>query len=958
LLARLIEIFFPARQGERELTGVLFLHGLLAVGTTVAGRSVRDTLFLVHGSQEALAWMYVASAIAVSLAGLAYTPIALRLRRDRATVALALFFSILFSAAWWLERSGQPWVYATLYVFVEVAAGLSIMQFWMLVNELFNSREARRLYGVIGSGGTLANIVVGLATVKIATGLGASALLILCAVLSLGCAATAYYAGKLGQTRILSRAVSGQVATARPGRGMSRVLNSGHLRWVALLTVVTFFATTLVDFEFKVVAASSFSQDQLAAYFGYFYLIVGILAVALQILGAGKLINRLGVVGSLAILPISLGLGSFALCLIPSLGAATAAKGADSLFRYSINDGTTQILYLPVQPEARVSAKAFIDGVIKPFAMGLCGLALVGYRYWLGGNPYLLAWPTLVCCMVWVLIVSGLRSRYVESLEDSLRHRRLDFGLSGFKVQDGSTHEALTRVLQSEDPREVLHALELLPQLENVQLDDRVENLLGHSHREIRVAALQYFMRLQTMRFADSVYGMFKDPDASVRAAAIHAFCAMGRDKSVRVVRPFLTDPDPGVRGAAITGMIKYGGLDGVLAAAEGLKELIAHPDAAMRRHAAVVLGAIGVKNFYQPVLELMNDPDLSVRRQAIQSAGVLQSPEFSVPLIYKTNSIDVGREATTSLVAYGAGMVPILSKVLDNIQEDPAVRRGVARVLGRLGGVDAVEVILHHLNSSDEELKTQLYKALARATRRRRVSTVNRKQVKQALEREVERVYEVLAKAEALQLGSGPDARTPHDGPRAAEALLSSALEDKIAHIERRIFLLLAVLHSDTDMERIHIGIHDSRAADAARRRANALELLEHILPKNVKQRLLPLFDELPRTDRLRAATEFISVPAVSFGETVIALCKDDTAWVRACAVHYAAQLGCAEATDTVAAATDDPSPIVRESALLAAARMAPERIQQLAESRLGDDATVVRRQAIRMAKRKKTVA
>jgi len=201
LLARLIEIFFPARQGERELTGVLFLHGLLAVGTTVAGRSVRDTLFLVHGSQEALAWMYVASAIAVSLAGLAYTPIALRLRRDRATVALALFFSILFSAAWWLERSGQPWVYATLYVFVEVAAGLSIMQFWMLVNELFNSREARRLYGVIGSGGTLANIVVGLATVKIATGLGASALLILCAVLSLGCAATAYYAGKLVRDR-------------------------------------------------------------------------------------------------------------------------------------------------------------------------------------------------------------------------------------------------------------------------------------------------------------------------------------------------------------------------------------------------------------------------------------------------------------------------------------------------------------------------------------------------------------------------------------------------------------------------------------------------------------------------------------------------------------------------------------------------------------------------------------
>src|ERR1700731_1918499 len=130
------------------------------------------------------------------------------------------------------------------------------------------------------------------------------------------------------------------------------------------------------------------------------------------------------------------------------------------------------------------------------------------------------------------------------------------------------------------------------------------------------------------MRFANSIFRKFDDPDARVRAAAIDAFCALGRDKSVRSVKAFLMDPDPGIRSAAVTGMIRYGGLDGILVAAEALKQLLGNPHTAMRAHAAKVLGAIGVKNFYQPVLELMNDGEPGVRRQAILAAGQLKSSE------------------------------------------------------------------------------------------------------------------------------------------------------------------------------------------------------------------------------------------------------------------------------------------------------------------------------------------
>src|SRR5207249_7864447 len=103
--------------------------------------------------------------------------------------------------------------------------------------------------------------------------------------------------------------------------------------------------------------------------------------------------------------PISLATGNLALAVFATLWAASLAKGSDTLFRYSINDATTQILYLPVQPQARASSKAFIDGVVKPLAIGLSGLVLAGYRSFLGGDPTRIAWLSFVLCIAWTLVV-------------------------------------------------------------------------------------------------------------------------------------------------------------------------------------------------------------------------------------------------------------------------------------------------------------------------------------------------------------------------------------------------------------------------------------------------------------------------------------------------------------------------------------------------------------------------
>lgn len=946
MLPRLNELVFPARQGERRLTAILFIHGLLVVGTFVAGRTVRDSLFLAHSDREGLAWMYVVSSIAIAGVGLAYRPFAVRLKRHRVAVGSSVIFAALFLVFWFLERGGRTWVYAALYVYVEALGTIAMMQFWMLVNDLFHSREARRLYGVIGAGGTASNIVAGFATMKIAAALGSRALLVLCALLSLGAAASAWVAGSLGQDRIVERRTEGRFSgRARP----SALIESAHLRWIALLTIITFFTTTLVDFQFKVAAGSQLQGDDLTVYFGKFYLVTGSLTLAMQLFGTAELLKRGGVVGTLALLPVSLATGSVGMILLPSLGTAAATKGADTLLRFSINEPATQILYLPVAPQLRVAANAFIDGLVKPTAIALCGLALVAYCQYLRIDPAYLTWCGLALALVWTGVISGLRPRYLRSLASSLRQRRLNFDVGALRTHDGAAKQVLLRVLREGEPPAVLEALQLLPQLEDLHLDHQVEFLLEHPLPEIRIASLEYFRCRETMRFANSIFRRFEDPESKVRAAAVGAFCAIGRDKAVKNVRPFLSDPDPDVRAAAITGMIRFGGLDGVLAAGEALQLLLKDPEPRMRQTAARVLGAVGVKTFYPPILELMKDPDRGVRRQAIEAAGQLQSPELATALISCCGEREIGREASDALVSFGASIVQRLARTLDSTLEDPPARRGAARVLGRIGGADALEAVLRHLHAEEEGLRNEVHWALARASRQVRLASSQRKCVRDGLLAEVQRAYQLMLNAEVLELGTSAEAQIPRSGPRAAEALLSYAVLDKRLQTERRIFMLLGVLHSDPLIEPIRAGIQET--LHGSRRRANALELLENILSKPLRRMILPLFDDLPRVEKIRAVSDLLALTRRSPLETAIGLCRDQMAWVRACAIYYAAEHQMTGAAEAVIEACRDANPIVRETALFGCSRLTPKRAKEIAQGLLDDEAVMVRKRATLMA-------
>ena len=429
--ASFLEVVFRIRRGESRSVFLMFGYLMCVVSTFIIGRTVRDTLFLHRVSLEKLPLMYIWVALAVAGASWLYSRIADKYRRDRLITVSALVFAGVAVAFWTaIQLEVGAGVYFGLYVAVEVVGAISIMQFWTFANDIFSGRQAKRLFGFIGAGGVLSNIFCGFAIGAVASSesLASEDFLLVIAVLFVACVVLVQ--------AIAARAHADlELAIRRPRQSKKlkisaeseRVLHSKHLQIIAGIVAMTFLTVTLIDFQFKVLVRSHFTGEaQLTAYFGYFYAFTGIISSTMQFLFTSRILERSGIVVALSVLPVAMATGVVGILLVPlvsALVAATVAKGAENIFRYTLNDATMQLLYVPVPSHHRGRAKAFIDGILKQGSIAVSGLLLFFAARWLAAEDlaYSLAYVDIGFLAVWLTLIMGIRREYVRSLIDTLK---------------------------------------------------------------------------------------------------------------------------------------------------------------------------------------------------------------------------------------------------------------------------------------------------------------------------------------------------------------------------------------------------------------------------------------------------------------------------------------------------------------------------------------------------------
>jgi HEAT repeat protein len=917
------------RRGEETKVGLMFLYSLCYVsGVFVIGRSISRALFLSSLPKEAIAYRFILPPLVIMLVTLWYTRLSKRyslsqliLGSNALLVVGVLLFRLLLETTY--EHSFTLLV--TMYIFFEVMVLLVGTQFWAFAGEVFDPRQAKRLFGLISVGGTVANVVGGAGLGLLATMLAPKNLIFIL---------TACLAGSMGCVWALRREEkdqkpsSGKVETrsAPAGRKKSSLWHDlKALRQSPLLVSISSIAlllvvmATIAEYQLDLALKANFSNDagQISAFLGAFFFGSGLVACIIQFLVTGRVLARYGITAALLFSPIGYALGAVAMLLSGgALWATALPRASDVMFRTTINSAATNMLYLPAPANLRQQAKTLVQGFITPPMIILMGLLFFFLRQVEGITVWHWAIPMLMLVGLWLYLIFRARRQYTESLAANLKKFRLALDESALDLNDETTVQLLIKTLQHPDELQVISALRLLAEAPQLDWLLHLKPLLNHPSVEVRVTAIKALAGLGGQAEAEALQSLCRAPEEAVRTMAIEAYCTLQKEQALPYVLPFLQEASPGTKRAALVGLIRYGGLDGMLPAVEQLKSMLASPQAEMRLEAARALGALEIRTFYQPLITLFDDPQPTIQIEAIRAAGAVKAPALAPYLIQKLGQPATRLAAREALVQIGSPIEPLLAQTLADSTQAQAIRLQLPVVLQHLGTAQAAAILLDHLKEGDRVVRGAIFAALTRLRDAGVAFEVKKELLHEALLLEFGYYYEVYTWRAELN-GAEAGTVTSQNQVNLLEEALTVRLNERLD----RIFFLLELLHSVPTID----AIRQTLKTKDGPQRANAIELLDNVIGREVKTLLLPLI-EAPVEQVLALARQHFQIKRLTKIERLGELAGYPDPWLRSCAIFEIGRLGPPMLTEPVLAALHSEHALVRETALVACRRLIDE--------------------------------
>src|SRR6266478_9692117 len=173
----------------------------LVISTYKIGGVAGAALFLSRFQARQLAYADISSALLVALVVAGYVIIARRVPLLGLLVGSMLFFASNCALFWFLAHyySRLTWLFPLFYVWVKIFGVLAATQIWTLANYVLTTREAKRVFGMVGGGGIAGGIFAGFLSKTMAKGFGTESLLLAMTLFVLICAGLVILVWRSGQ---------------------------------------------------------------------------------------------------------------------------------------------------------------------------------------------------------------------------------------------------------------------------------------------------------------------------------------------------------------------------------------------------------------------------------------------------------------------------------------------------------------------------------------------------------------------------------------------------------------------------------------------------------------------------------------------------------------------------------------------------------------------------------------
>lgn len=367
---------------EARTVALAFTFVFILMAAYYILRPVRDAMASDWTNTEiSVLWniQLVLSTAVVALYGFACS----RVRFNMLVPTVYIFFAVTFVGFYFAASvvTDRVLIDKAFYLWVTLFALLHLSVFWSFMADLFNKEQARRVFGFIAAGATAGGAVGPLVASLIVTDVGVDNLMLIASAMLLIPLPIIFYLQRLKIVDLNNDDVHADLSAAKlggnPFAGFKYFFTNPYLLGIGAFILLYTTIGSFVYFE-QTNLLRDYTREERTVILSGLAATVNILTFGLALFATSRLVTRLGMPITLALVPVFICAGLLILAFAPILTVLLALQVARQAGNYGVTRPAREMLFTHVDRETRFKSKPVIDVVVYRGGDALSSIAFAG----------------------------------------------------------------------------------------------------------------------------------------------------------------------------------------------------------------------------------------------------------------------------------------------------------------------------------------------------------------------------------------------------------------------------------------------------------------------------------------------------------------------------------------------------------------------------------------------------
>ncbi len=767
-----------------------------------------NALFLKHFDPSMIPVSFIASGVLIYLAWLVFSKIDRKLsfHKQVTTKLLFVFITVLIISAgvYWLNNS---WLIFITYTWVRIVVYITLVTFWGIAGKLFNIRQGKRIFGLIGIGEVI-SIMIGYFSIPfILKFLKATDLLFLSSGTLLLCYLMAVLIISTFKSQLIDLKKTKIAAVVKDENKTSywKLIKKPYFRYISMMALLPIFGYLFVDFLFLSQTKVEFAKnpEAIAGFFGVFLGFVAVIELFLKLI-SGRFLNKYGIRPSLLSLPVilisTISIAAFFGAIYGTIGLFFAFIALSRLFERSVRSAayepSFQLLYQPLPAEQRLVFQNQIEGIPKALGTVITGAVILLFSSIASVNLVFHTWFFILVLAFWI----WTSLKMYESYRRVLRNK-----LDELKSETNHVHQPFSEMIYNELMKATIADFDHI-----FKRSDAVDPLLTDK----------------------MLIKVFKDVPEDIQKCILNLFIERNILKAVPFLSEMRIDDFSHDLQISIQNTIEE------LASAEksSIDELETNSrseNPKLRLDTARLLGSSGRYNTIRLLQKLAKDPNPEVKKAAIIACGKIKRYELWPFITEQLADPEFSAAAAIAIEQIGEPILPELEKLFEKSNNKIWLQMQILGIYEHIESQKAIKLLRDKMVIPNKDLRRRVFSALSAKKYQATASEVP--VMKGFIEDSVAYILWILA--------------TLNDLEKMEDALeLKMALLTEMDDHKEQVFMLLSLMYDAKTIHHIREHI-ESKDANA---KVYALEIGDMMISSDIKEIFFPVFEDLPFQERL----------------------------------------------------------------------------------------------------------